>query len=191
MYSLHFVGTFPVLQAASLHPELALSHLHLDGILHQITVIALYRAKGSIRLATLHQSEDYDAPISITLEIFHYSEVKGSYKALSYCWGAPCGADQEDHEDYSWESAVASPHSSILCNNHALVATRNLREALLQLRRDKETDKIWIDAICVNQSDGSEKAAQIPLMADVYNGASKVIVWLGRWMKSQRPQSKC
>jgi ABC-type uncharacterized transport system substrate-binding protein len=36
-----------------------------------------------------------------------------------------------------------------------------------------------VDAICINQSDKTEKAQQIPLMAEIYARASRVIVWLG------------
>jgi hypothetical protein len=37
----------------------------------------------------------------------------------------------------------------------------------------------WVDAVCINQSNDVEKSSQIPLMADIYRGASRVMVWLG------------
>jgi hypothetical protein len=36
-----------------------------------------------------------------------------------------------------------------------------------------------IDAICINQKDNDEKNNQLPIMADIYRQASRVIVWLG------------
>lgn len=39
--------------------------------------------------------------------------------------------------------------------------------------------RIWIDAICINQSDDAEKSVQVAMMADIYAGAKNVIVWLG------------
>ena len=95
----------------------------------------------SIRLVKIRKSEGIEGIISISLETFRHSEVLGNYKALSYTWGAPYGCDQEDHEDYSLETAVAAPDSSsILCNGRPLVVGKNLREALLQLRKDEEAD---------------------------------------------------
>jgi hypothetical protein len=38
---------------------------------------------------------------------------------------------------------------------------------------------IWIDALCINQSDNVEKAIQVPLMGSIYTNARQVIVWLG------------
>ncbi|RYO79649.1 hypothetical protein DL764_010003 [Monosporascus ibericus] len=38
---------------------------------------------------------------------------------------------------------------------------------------------IWIDAICINQSDVAERNAQVTQMARIYRQARRVVVWLG------------
>ncbi|KAH8588713.1 heterokaryon incompatibility, partial [Bisporella sp. PMI_857] len=38
---------------------------------------------------------------------------------------------------------------------------------------------IWIDALCINQGDLSEKSKQIPIMRCIYENAEQVIIWLG------------
>jgi hypothetical protein len=38
---------------------------------------------------------------------------------------------------------------------------------------------LWMDAICINQENGPERAHQVRLMADIYGQASWVLVWLG------------
>lgn len=38
----------------------------------------------------------------------------------------------------------------------------------------------WIDAICINQGDVSERNAQVAIMSTIYSQAEKVYVWLGR-----------
>jgi hypothetical protein len=38
---------------------------------------------------------------------------------------------------------------------------------------------MWIDAICINQDNREEKEHQIPLMAEIYSKALRVVVWLG------------
>ncbi|KAF2258473.1 hypothetical protein CC78DRAFT_478581 [Lojkania enalia] len=38
---------------------------------------------------------------------------------------------------------------------------------------------VWADAVCICQSDDTEKSSQIPLMRDIYKEASPVLVWVG------------
>ncbi|KAJ4362571.1 hypothetical protein N0V83_010665 [Neocucurbitaria cava] len=38
---------------------------------------------------------------------------------------------------------------------------------------------LWVDAVCINQNDGLEKAAQVMMMQDIYQKAERVVVWLG------------
>jgi hypothetical protein len=54
----------------------------------------------------------------------------------------------------------------------------NLYAALLHLQDPELPRLLWVDAICIDQSHSKEKAEQIPLMAEVYAKASRVIVWL-------------
>ena len=38
---------------------------------------------------------------------------------------------------------------------------------------------LWIDSICIDQDNSSEKTAQVKLMGQIYSRASFVAVWLG------------
>lgn len=38
---------------------------------------------------------------------------------------------------------------------------------------------LWIDQLCINQSDSDEKAVQVGLMSQIYSRAERVLVWLG------------
>jgi hypothetical protein len=38
---------------------------------------------------------------------------------------------------------------------------------------------LWIDAICINQENISERSHQVKLMADIYGKASRALIWLG------------
>lgn len=83
------------------------------------------------------------------------------YEALSYAWG-----DQSDLVE-------------IVCNGTSLKVTRNLHDALLAIRFQDEPRTVWVDALCINQNDIRERNHQVQLMADIYSGATRVIVWLG------------
>ncbi|KAK3485259.1 uncharacterized protein B0T23DRAFT_389984 [Neurospora hispaniola] len=38
---------------------------------------------------------------------------------------------------------------------------------------------LWIDQLCINQSDSDEKAVQVGLMSQIYSRAKQVLIWLG------------
>ncbi|KAF2132910.1 heterokaryon incompatibility protein [Dothidotthia symphoricarpi CBS 119687] len=57
--------------------------------------------------------------------------------------------------------------------------TSNLTHALPHLARHSATKRLWIDQICINQSDNDEKSAQVGLMSEIYKKATRTIIWLG------------
>lgn len=57
---------------------------------------------------------------------------------------------------------------------------KNLAIALRHLRAIGYVEKPWwIDAICINQGDSTEKGHQVRIMADIYRKADEVLAWLG------------
>jgi hypothetical protein len=83
------------------------------------------------------------------------------YSALSYVWGS--------------ENA---PECITIDGNTKFWVTRNLYDALKCLRQPNIAQALWIDAICINQSEPEEKKIQIGLMRRVYRQAQKVIAYL-------------
>lgn len=83
------------------------------------------------------------------------------YVALSYRWS----------EDASEEL--------LLDGNGIIRISKDLDAALRRFRYASALRWIWVDAICINQRDNAEKSIQIPLMAHIYRGASRVMIWLG------------
>lgn len=94
------------------------------------------------------------------------------YEALSYTWAI--------------DSDIKAPQTgatkrTVICNGAALDVFKNLHNALFQLQELGWTSKpIWIDAICINQCDDTEKSAQVNMMGSIFHAASCVIVWLGQ-----------
>jgi hypothetical protein len=89
----------------------------------------------------------------------------GDFAALSYVWG------EEQNP------------GSISLNGILLPVTKNLEIALRTLATNEEFRgdyKIWIDAICINQSDEVERTSQVKKMREIYCGAWGVISWLGK-----------
>ena len=71
-------------------------------------------------------------------------------------------------------------NTPILLDGRRYFVTANL-ESFLRHRRDAQDPiDIWVDAVCINQSDVAEKNGQIKLMSLIYMAAAKVMVWLGK-----------
>ncbi|KAH8811281.1 heterokaryon incompatibility protein-domain-containing protein [Xylogone sp. PMI_703] len=81
---------------------------------------------------------------------------------------------------YTWSSSVDQLQIRVLDEEDAwLPVTVNLSSALRYLRHSKNPRSLWIDAICINQKDLQERQSQVQMMADIYQSANRVIVWLG------------
>lgn len=118
----------------------------------------LNHARREIRLVTILDDDDDYLVRCKTRKAF--LDDCPNLNALSYCWGDP---------------GVTAP---IMVDYHVMSVTTNLERALRQLRRSARLEEIWIDAICINQVDTSEKNHQVPLMKDIYS-VSNVFIWLG------------
>jgi len=126
-------------------------------------------SSGNIRLLRLlPHGGDSAAPIRCHLIQYPLEEHCGGnhlYEALSYVWGDPAE-----------RFFICILSESEACD---FEVSANLHAALLRLR-DRYFERIlWIDAICINQSDDKEKEHQIQSMAKIYGLANRVIVWLG------------
>jgi len=58
--------------------------------------------------------------------------------------------------------------------------TENLHDTLFELRRRKLDGYLWIDVICIDQSNTTERSEQVLLMDSIYTLARQVIIWLGK-----------
>lgn len=69
----------------------------------------------------------------------------------------------------------------ILPNGQRYQVWRNLWDFLQIARQHGELsdDFLWVDAICINQTDISERNHQVRMMASIYKSASRTISWLG------------
>ena len=122
------------------------------------------RNHASIRLLTL-----LPAAVGTPLRC-HIIECQGrsdtTYEALSYTWNDP-----------------VFPEAIYVCDTadqkeRSVPITENLYNALRRLRATVPRT-LWIDALCIDQSNLQEKGHQVAYMGRIYCEASCVIVWLG------------
>lgn len=57
--------------------------------------------------------------------------------------------------------------------------TRNLFEGLLRIRTSTSEVRLWVDAVCSNQSDTQEKTEQVARMGDIFAYARGIVAWFG------------
>lgn len=58
--------------------------------------------------------------------------------------------------------------------------TRNADALLRHLRDPNVGRRVWIDGICINQQDLTERCHQLPMMHAIYTGAESVLIWAGK-----------
>jgi hypothetical protein len=127
--------------------------------------VSLYDQTGLVeprdyRLLTL-LSGAYDDAIECTLHVHNLANPP-AYEAISYAWGS------------------SNKTERVGVNGVDLPITESLEVALRHLRRESEDRRLWIDAICINQSSNSERSHEISRMGTIYQSAKRVLVWLGQ-----------
>lgn len=112
----------------------------------------------SIRFLVLRPGSLVD-PIRFSLKVVSL-RTEPHFEALSYTWG----------------DAQAQRPTFIGEYVHHVGA--NLHAALRRLRHRSQQRVLWIDAVCINQSDNDEKSHQVALMQTIYRSGS-VLLWVG------------
>ena len=102
------------------------------------------------------------------------------YDALSYSWGDESQDDPTLPADFisSLSRAFESGQKFLRCNGQILSISSNLYNALRRLR-DKSVRYLWVDRVCIDQSNVLERTEQVRLMGKIYSKARLVVVWLG------------
>ncbi|KAG7294469.1 hypothetical protein NEMBOFW57_004542 [Staphylotrichum longicolle] len=83
------------------------------------------------------------------------------YEGLSYCWGDPTSVN------------------SIYCNGLLFPVAANLLGAVEALREENTPRLLWVDAVCIDQTNIDERNQQVAIMRDIYSRARRTVVWLG------------
>lgn len=96
-----------------------------------------------------------------------------NYEALSYAWGTGDRTSTVHvHHPSSRNSATHDIAGNLRISNSLSLALRHLRHL-------NSPRLLWIDQLCIDQENVMERNQQLPLMADIYRLASRVMVWLG------------
>jgi Heterokaryon incompatibility protein (HET) len=127
------------------------------------TAPALEQGKAQIRLLRLLPCEDAEPDvIRCSLYVVNLDD-KPSYAALSYTW------------------QPVNPQHDILINQQLFPVDDNLWQFLSTTTQALQEGNmsIWVDQVCIDQHNMSERNNQVSLMGRVYSQAYPTLVWLG------------
>jgi hypothetical protein len=103
---------------------------------------------------------------NVTIKIFSWAWTFGErhYDAISYCWGQ------------------STATKMVYLHGKLLQVTETLHTALQSLRRKDSPVLLWVDQICIDQSQAAvvERNRQVQRMGEIYANADSVIIWLGK-----------
>lgn len=108
-----------------------------------------------IRLLYFKPSSHLEAGAPVRCVVKHVSLSKSpnvGYDAISYCWGEDPGS-----------SSIILDGTEVIVPGSALLAIRGTHRTTESLRMP-----VWIDAICINQSEVEEKNQQVAIMGEIY-----------------------
>jgi hypothetical protein len=119
------------------------------------------------RVLHLYPAANLSEPLECDLEersLNDENQVDGApFAALSYTWGT----SGTDH--------------FITCEGRKISITKNCDAALRRLREKaaRESSILWVDAICIDQSNIEERSQQVEIFAEIYFSADRTWIWLG------------
>lgn len=129
---------------------------------------SLNPSSQQIRVLHVQPAVDTASMVRCSLEVCDIEKDAIGYIPVSYVWGT-------------------EPETrSINLDGHPFRVKDNLHNLLLRLRKTDSIARIWVDAICINQADLSERSQQVTLMGDIYGLADSVVVWLGLGSKESK-----
>ncbi|KAI0443706.1 heterokaryon incompatibility protein-domain-containing protein [Xylaria telfairii] len=111
-----------------------------------------------------------DLPVHLMLETYEDDNCP-EYEAFSYTW-------EGEHPEQDNEISPCHP-VYIGLSWDVIMQTRNCWELLRFARLPHITRHIWVDAICINQSNMKERTQQVAKMGRIYKDSLRVVVYLG------------
>jgi hypothetical protein len=101
------------------------------------------------------------------------------YQCLSYCWGGLEETTTIRLKHYPKNLKDELDNYETDKSGQDFHITTNLASALKRLRNPELFILLWVDSICIDQSDVAERSQQVSIMKEIYTCAYRVAIWLG------------
>jgi hypothetical protein len=116
--------------------------------------------ENSIRLLDVSRPEGQSDPVCSFRVVSLDNPPK--YRAISYCWGDTTEVTRINFHD-----------------GRSLPLSETLAALFASLLEKRSSFTVWIDALCINQPNMSEREAQVLMMGRIFSSAVRVLLWLG------------
>ncbi|KAH7350291.1 heterokaryon incompatibility protein-domain-containing protein [Pyrenochaeta sp. MPI-SDFR-AT-0127] len=134
---------------------------------------------SQIRILELDPAQNLDDELILSLHKYSRSNSapviwpsrsnpRNSYEAISYAWGD----DTREERVTVRQSYSSDPDRDLYLRTTVVTMLRHLRNKFT-------TRRLWIDTVCIDQKNASEKADQVTRMGETYRDARRTLVWLG------------
>ncbi|PPJ60719.1 hypothetical protein CBER1_03478 [Cercospora berteroae] len=136
-------------------------------------------SSSQIRLLWIHAGHG-DDEIRCTVSVWDLEDAP-EFRAISYTWGAP------DPGAFVLMTSMTTSYGGYGFGVVDCIRVRvrdNARYALWQARLHDPNSHLWIDSLCINQTDLREKTAQVSMMAEIYTKAEMVLACVGPSVES-------
>ena len=121
----------------------------------------LDQAKKETRLIVIGPGFDQD-DIRCTMQTMSLLERPlPKYETISYVWGN------------------AALRGTVYVDDHKLDVPLSTEVVLRRMRDPQWQRTVWIDSICINQTNMDDRNYQVQLMCDIYSSTASGLVWLG------------
>ncbi|KAK7994432.1 hypothetical protein PG991_016020 [Apiospora marii] len=88
-------------------------------------------------------------------------------------------ADHPPYEALSYVWSIKPDPARLEVDGQSVAITEGLEHILFRLRHASEPRTLWIDRLCINQSDTTEKSAQVSRMRAIYSNCTRALLWMG------------
>ncbi|OCK75953.1 hypothetical protein K432DRAFT_464443, partial [Lepidopterella palustris CBS 459.81] len=109
---------------------------------------------------------DLESPVYAELKTYNHDDCP-EYETVSYTWGG------EEDDTTRCKPVFIGPYWDIL------LQTKNCWDMLMLMRPSSGQRVIWVDAICINQRNHTEREDQVAKMCRIYEDSMRVFVFLG------------
>lgn len=81
---------------------------------------------------------------------------------------------------YTWHDQYSrTPDGPIIVNGTPILVSGTIIDVLRRLRYIEIERRLWVDALCIDQSSNLEKTHQVNMMDRIYKGCESCNIWLG------------
>ena len=157
----------------------------VDHIPHRLQQSAL--GPGEFRLLRFSggsRTQTGDELMTFETQVFKLSQAP-SFQALSYTCGPP--GLKPRHENgklvaFTEPEISDFPGARVVCDGDETTVSANMFggiSTLIAVGAISAKGWVWVDALCICQTDLEEKAQQVMLMRNIFATAEEVLIWLG------------